>query len=76
MCLAIPMRLEQITGIRATASIEGNTLEIGVALVPDARVGDWVLVHAGCAITKLDEDEARRTYELLHEAARLQDDQP
>jgi hydrogenase expression/formation protein HypC len=49
----------------ATVSFGGVTKSISLALVPEARVGDYVIVHVGFAISKLDEDAARRSLELL-----------
>lgn len=43
-------------------------MEASLAMTPEAGVGDWVLVHAGFAITQLDETEAMETFESLHEA--------
>ena len=69
MCLAVPAKIESITGQKATVELAGNRFETILALVPEAKVGDWVLVHAGFAITVLDEESAKETYELLAEAA-------
>ena len=68
MCLAIPAQIETIGGKRGTVGLDGNRIEVILSLVPQAKVGDWVLVHAGYAITVLDEEEARETYDLLKEA--------
>jgi hydrogenase expression/formation protein HypC len=65
MCLAIPVHVEKISGTRAVVSLDGYRTEVGLALVPEVKEGDWVLVHAGYAITVLDEAEARETYDLL-----------
>jgi hydrogenase expression/formation protein HypC len=70
MCLAIPAQIEQMQGQRATVSLAGSRTDVSLALVPEARCGQWVLVHAGYAITVLDESEARQTYELLAEMDR------
>lgn len=70
MCLAIPAKIESIDGSRATVELDGSRTNAIVALVPDAGIGDWVLVHAGYAITKLDEKEAIETYDLLKEMYR------
>ena len=67
MCLAVPAKIETMEEGRATVELEGVRTRVLTALVPDAQVGDWVLVHAGMAITMLDEEEARRTYDLLAE---------
>jgi hydrogenase expression/formation protein HypC len=68
MCLAIPVQIEQIEGERGTVVLEGNRTGAILSLVPEARVGDWVLLHAGYAITVLDEADARETYDLLKQA--------
>lgn len=65
MCLAIPARIESMTDGRGTVELDGNRAAVSLALVPEARVGDWVLVHAGYAITLLDAAEAKVTYDLL-----------
>ena len=67
MCLAIPAQVEKIDDGRATVSLDGNRTEVLMALVPEAKQGDWVLIHAGYAITVLDPEEARQTYDLLKE---------
>ena len=67
MCLAIPAKIESITDACGTVALAGSRTRANLTLVPEARVGDWVLVHAGFAITILDEQEARQTYELLAE---------
>lgn len=68
MCLAIPAKIEKlIDSRRATVELGGNRTDVIISLVPDAKVGDWVLVHAGYAITVLDEADAKATYELLAE---------
>ena len=68
MCLAVPAQIEVIDGQSGTVALDGNRTDVILALVPEAVVGDWVLVHAGYAITTLDETEARETYELLKES--------
>ena len=67
MCLAIPAQIEKQEGNKATVGLDGNRIQVSVTLVPEAKVGDWVLVHAGFAITLLDPEEARKTYDLLKE---------
>ena len=70
MCLAIPGQIESIEAQRGTACLDGSRTNVILALVPGVKVGDWVLIHAGFAITVLDPDEAKATYELLKEAGR------
>ena len=67
MCLAVPVRIEEIEGNRGVAALEGSRTNVLLNLVPDAKVGDWILVHAGFAITLLDESDARETYDLLRQ---------
>jgi hydrogenase expression/formation protein HypC len=56
----------------AIAEIDGVRKEISLALVEDVRVGDYVLMHVGYAISRLDENEARRTLALFEELGRLE----
>lgn len=68
MCLAIPARIETIHDAnKGTVELDGNRTDVLLTLVPEAKVGDWVLIHAGFAITVLDEKDAKATYELLAE---------
>jgi hydrogenase expression/formation protein HypC len=80
MCLAIPgkiLDLEQ-DGESRLARVEfgGITRKVSLDLVPEAGVGDYVIVHVGFAISKVDEEEAHRTLELLEQMSALQDDEP
>jgi len=65
MCLAVPAKVVSIEGEQAVADIGGSELTIATALVPELKAGDWVLVHAGFAITRLDEQTALETWQLL-----------
>lgn len=70
MCLAVPGQVLAIQDdpLRtATVSFGGIAKEVSLALVPEATVGDYVIVHVGFAISKLDEEAARRTLELMAE---------
>ena len=67
MCLAIPMQITAVEGDTATIELGGVTRRASLMLVPGADVGDYVLVHAGCAITVLDEREAQERLELFAE---------
>jgi hydrogenase expression/formation protein HypC len=68
MCLAIPSKIIKIQNNMATIDVEGVQREASLLLIEDARVGDYVIVHAGFAIQKLDEAAARETLDLLREA--------
>ncbi|MGD9174902.1 MAG: HypC/HybG/HupF family hydrogenase formation chaperone, partial [Desulfobacterales bacterium] len=68
MCLAIPSRITKIENNMATIDVEGVQREASLLLLEDARVGDYVIVHAGFAISKLDQAAAQETLDLLREA--------
>ncbi len=72
MCLAVPGKLieiqdgsDDVTGDVGIVDFQGSRIELSLAFVPDAKVGDWLLVHAGYAINKLDAEEAREVWEML-----------
>jgi len=65
MCLAIPLKLISKEGNKGWIEAGGMKREISLAALPDAKVGDYVLVHAGFAISKIEEKEAQRLLELL-----------
>ena len=66
MCLAIPSRIVEIKGGLATADVYGARRQINLMLLPEeAQVGEYVLVHAGFAIQKIDEEAARETLSLI-----------
>jgi len=67
MCLAIPARIVELEGDNAIADAIGNRIQAKTSLVPDVKLGDIVLIHAGFAITVVDELEARKTWQLLEE---------
>jgi len=70
MCLGIPAQIVEVTdseGGLAKAEISGVRRAISIALCPEAGVGDWVLVHVGFALSRIDEEQARETLELLEQ---------
>jgi hydrogenase expression/formation protein HypC len=67
MCLAIPMRITATDGAAATIEADGLIQTTSLLLVPDARIGDFVLVHAGFAIAVLDSDDAAERLALFDE---------
>jgi hydrogenase expression/formation protein HypC len=69
MCLAIPALIKTINGTQAVADIEGVTREISLELTPEAKPGDYVLLHTGYAISIIDAAEAEETLKLLREMA-------
>jgi len=70
MCLAIPMQITEIDGSDAVCVAGGISKAIRLDLLSDAAVGDFVLIHTGYAIEKIDPDEARETLELIEKVYR------
>ncbi len=70
MCLGVPGRITAVEDgfmRMGTVDFDGSSLEVCLAYVPEAEPGDYVLVHAGFALTQLDEDQAAKTLEALRE---------
>lgn len=67
MCLAIPALVKSIEGHQAIVDIDGVTREVSVMLTPEAKVGDYVLLHTGYAINVIDAAEAEETLKLLRQ---------
>jgi len=80
MCLGIPGKILdcfESQGLRmARVEFGGIVREACLECVPEARVGDYVLVHVGFAISRIDEEEAARTYQLLEEMGQLDELKP
>lgn len=71
MCLGIPAKVVEIKGTRAIVDVMGAVTEISTEFVKDIKPGDYVIVHAGCAIEVLDEDEAKKTLDMFRELEEL-----
>lgn len=69
MCLAIPMVLVERNELEGTVELDGVRRTVSLMLQPDAREGEYLLIHAGYAIGRLDEEEAAQTLALLREYA-------
>jgi hydrogenase expression/formation protein HypC len=70
MCLAVPARITVIDDSgQARVDYLGSEVKTNLTLLPQAKVGDWVIIHAGFAISLLDEEEARETLRLFREIA-------
>ena len=67
MCLAVPALLMEQKGDEGVVDLHGNRVPVNTLLVPEAQVGDWLLVHAGFAIERLEEEEAQATWAVLKE---------
>jgi hydrogenase expression/formation protein HypC len=76
MCLAIPARITAIDVATDTAKVALGAVgkEISLALIEDAAVGDYVLVHVGYALNKISEEEALRTLEIITEMGLLEEE--
>ncbi len=70
MCLAIPVLIKTIEGIEATIEVGGISRKASIILTPEAKVGDYVLLHTGYAIAVLNAEEAKETLELIEEVAK------
>jgi hydrogenase expression/formation protein HypC len=77
MCLAIPGKIisinkqEDETFRQGEVSFGGIVKEVNLCMVPEANIGDYVLVHVGVAINKVDEDEAQQTFEYLKQMGEI-----
>jgi len=65
MCLAVPARLVERNGDEGLADLHGNRVPVQTLFAPEAQVGDWVLVHAGFVIKRLDAHQAQATWAVL-----------
>ena len=68
MCLAVPLKIVSVDGKHAVAEAEGLTQTLRVDFLPDLKPGDYVMVHAGFAIEKLTEQQARENLACIQEA--------
>ncbi|MCK4249168.1 MAG: HypC/HybG/HupF family hydrogenase formation chaperone [Candidatus Omnitrophica bacterium] len=65
MCLAVPAKVIEKKGSDAVVEIGGVKRKASLMLLPDVQTGDYVILHAGFAISKLDENEAKETLDLI-----------
>jgi len=71
MCVAIPSKIVEIVGGTAIAEVGGQKVKARVDLLAGVKVGDYVLIHAGFAITIMDEDQALETLQIMDEVGML-----
>ncbi|RLI64088.1 MAG: HypC/HybG/HupF family hydrogenase formation chaperone [Candidatus Asgardarchaeum californiense] len=71
MCLAVPGKVVEIKGDKAIVDFGGIKREVIVSLLENVQIGEYVIVHAGFAIERLNEEEAKETLRLLDEMTRL-----
>ena len=74
MCLAIPARIIELDKDVAVVDAMGNCFKAKTTLLPEAKIGNLVLVHAGFAISLVDEEEAKETWEIIEQINKLQDE--
>jgi len=75
MCLAIPARIVELEGDKAVVDAMGNRFKAKTTLLPEAKLGDLILIHAGFAISLVDEEEAKETWRLIAEINEFQNTQ-
>ncbi len=79
MCLSIPGKLVEITAELdkifriGKVDFEGITKEVNLSMVPEAKIGDYILVHVGAAISIIDEEEAKKTFDILKQMDEMED---
>jgi hydrogenase expression/formation protein HypC len=77
MCLAVPAQLVSCDGDQAIVDLHGSRVPVSALFAPEVAVGDWVLIHAGFVIQRLDAAAARRSWSVLGDlAAVLQQERP
>lgn len=76
MCLAVPSKIIEINGSTAKVDVDGVIRQTSIMLMDDIKIGDYVIVHAGFAINKLDEDAALRTLEDMRNILAAETFQP
>jgi hydrogenase assembly chaperone HypC/HupF len=74
MCVAIPGKIVSLDGNMAKADFSGNIVDVNTGII-DAKVGDYVLVHAGCAIEVMEKDKAQELIDLFAEIDELEREQ-
>ncbi len=72
MCLAIPARIVELEGDKAVVDAMGSRWRARTTLLAEAKLGDLVLIHAGYAISLVDEEEAKKTWQLLAEISEFE----
>ena len=75
MCLAVPAKLIEQDGQQGIVDLHGNRLRVNTMMTPEAQTGDWILIHAGFAIERLDPEAARETWALIKDAEQAAEDQ-
>ena len=75
MCLAVPVRVKSIQGDEAGVEAGGTSYKASIRLTPEVRVGDYVLLHTGYAISIVDKEEAEQSIALFRELEKISNDE-
>jgi hydrogenase expression/formation protein HypC len=75
MCLAVPVKVKSILGNEAEVESGGITYKASIRLTPEVKVGDYVLLHTGYAISIVDKEEAEQTIALFEQIKKMADDE-
>ncbi|WP_234088826.1 HypC/HybG/HupF family hydrogenase formation chaperone [Clostridium celatum] len=67
MCIAVPAKIEKINDGEAVVNYGGVNINVNISFIENPKIGEYVLVHAGCAIQKIDEDYAKETLDIFEE---------
>ena len=67
MCIAVPAKIEEILEDDAIVNYNGVKVKVNIMFIENPKIGDYVLVHAGCAIQKIDENYAKETLDIFKE---------
>ncbi len=70
MCIGVPVKIVEITNSEALVELDGVQQRINIDLVSGVKKGDYVLLHVGCAVQKVNKKEAKRTLELMKQLSR------
>ena len=74
MCIGVPIKIVERDEYSGLGEIEGVRRRLSLALLPEAKVGDYVLAHAGCGMRVIDEEAAAETLELLRRLRTIEDE--
>ena len=75
MCLAVPVRVKSIQGDEAEVEAGGTSYKASIRLTPEVRVGDYVLLHTGYAISIVDKEEAEQSIAIFRELEKISNDE-
>ena len=74
MCLSVPAKILEVEGLKARADMGGNIVHVDLSLLPDAKAGEYVLVHAGFVLERYETQDAEQILGYFREMSKLQED--